>query len=47
MPDRRDISQIEAGNISNQNAERRADIGYERSPTLTGMPSSLVLLSAF
>eukprot|EP00884_Botryococcus_braunii_P021411 jgi/Botrbrau1/7954/Bobra.9_2s0112.1 len=35
VPDRRDISQIEAGNISNENAERRADIGYERAPKLS------------
>jgi len=28
-----DISSIEAGNLSNENAERRADIGNSRSPT--------------
>lgn len=31
--DRTDTRNIEAGNISNENAERRADIGKERIPT--------------
>ena len=29
---------IEAGNISNENAEKRADIGKTREPTPTGTP---------
>ena len=34
--DRTDTRNIEAGNISNENAERRADIGKERIPTFPG-----------
>ena len=34
--DRSDTRNIEAGNISNENAERRADIGKDRIPTFPG-----------
>ena len=34
--DRSDVSQVEAGNLSNENAEKRADIGKSRSPDLFG-----------
>lgn len=34
--DRSKTENIEAGNISNENAEKRADIGKTREPTPTG-----------
>ena len=43
--DRSKPENIEAGNISNENAERRADIGKERAPTPTGPKMSGVTYS--
>ena len=40
--DRSKTQNIEAGNISNENAEKRADIGKTREPTPTGDYSQLV-----
>jgi len=39
--DRTDTRNIEAGNLSNENAERRADIGKERIPSFPGEEASL------
>lgn len=34
--DRSNPENIEAGNVSNENAEKRADIGKDRAPSPTG-----------
>ncbi len=44
--DRTDTRNIEAGNISNENAERRADIGKERIPTFPGDCQPILALGA-
>ena len=40
--DRSKTENIEAGNISNENAEKRADIGKTREPTPAGKATDVV-----